>query len=78
MSFHENFSTTLPVAEMNFPAITICKQGLDMEAVKRAFWLDYTAWQTKQNTTSRQKRAADLKNFDKDLGLELDTYLQEM
>ena len=49
-----------------------------MEAVKRAFWLDYTAWQTKQNTTSRQKRAADLKNFDKDLGLELDTYLQEM
>ena len=80
MSFHENFSTTLPVAEMNFPAITICKQGLDMEAVQRAFWLDYTAWQMKQNTPSKQKREAvnhpDFENFDNDL--ELDTYLQEM
>ena len=52
-----------------------------MEAVKKAFWLDYAAWQRKQKIANRRKRAAvnhpDLENFDKDLGLDLDTYLQE-
>ena len=50
-----------------------------MEAVKKAFWLDYAAWQRKQKIANRRKRAAvnhpDLENFDKD---SLDTYLQRM
>ena len=46
----------MPVTEMNFPTITICKQGLDMAAVQRALQLDLEAWVEQQTSTGRGKR----------------------
>ena len=34
----------MPVTELSFPAITVCRQGLDMAAVQRAMELDYEDW----------------------------------
>ena len=47
----------MPVTEMSFPTITICKQGLDMAAVQRALELDLEAWVDQQTSTGRRKRA---------------------
>ena len=47
----------MPVTEMSFPTITICKQGLDMAAVQRALQLDLEAWVEQQPSTGRRKRA---------------------
>ena len=47
----------MPVTEMSFPSITICKQGLDMAAVQRALELDLEAWVEQQTSTGWRKRA---------------------
>ena len=38
-----------PVTGITFPAVTVCTGGLDMEAVKKALYKDFTSW--KQNKT---------------------------
>ena len=58
----------MPVTEMSFPTITICKQGLDMAAVQRALELDLEAWVEQRPSTGRGNRAT-VDN--------IDTYLKE-
>ena len=59
----------MPVTEMNFPSITICKQGVDLAAVKKALELDFEAWKLRQDADSntRRKRSA----------VDIDTFLKE-
>ena len=61
--------TTMPVTEMNFPSITICKQGVDLAAVQKALELDFEAWKLRQDADSntRKKRSA----------VDIDTFLKE-
>ena len=33
-----------PVSELEFPSVTICSSGLNMEAVRRAFYNDFAKW----------------------------------
>ena len=57
----------MPVTEMSFPTITICKQGLDMAAVQRALELDFEAWVEQQSSSGKRKRAT----------VDIDTFLKE-
>ena len=54
------------MTELNFPAITVCRQGLDMAAVQRAMELDY------EYQAARQGTSESMDNMD------MDTYLHEM
>ena len=33
-----------PVSELDFPSVTICSSGLNMEAVRRALFNDFANW----------------------------------
>ena len=59
----------MPVTEMNFPSITICKQGVDLAAVQKALELDFEAWKLRQDVdrNTRRKRSA----------VDIDTFLKE-
>ena len=58
--------TELPITELDFPAITICSEGLDMEAVEKVIENDFEEWK-KENKANRAKRDVDeeeeVKNF---------------
>ena len=41
-------NSDLPVTEIEFPAVTICSQGLNMENVARAVERDFYQWHTQQ------------------------------
>ena len=60
----------MPVTEMNFPAITICKQGFDLAAVSKAVDRDYRIWKKNQ----KRKKRDILGNEDG----ALDIFLKEM
>ena len=53
----------MPVTELSFPAITVCRQGLDMAAVQRAMELDFEYQAARQGTSE---------------SMDMDTYLREM
>ena len=44
-----------PVASLPFPAVTICRDGLDMEAVKDQLFKDFNMWKREENKTSTHK-----------------------
>jgi hypothetical protein len=50
--------TEKEVAGLEFPAVTICREGLNMDTVYRALQLDFKEWQT--TDSPRQKRQADV------------------
>ena len=41
-------NSELPVTEINFPAVTVCSQGLNMENVARAVERDFYDWHQDQ------------------------------
>ena len=41
-------NSELPVTEINFPAVTVCSQGLNMENVARAVERDFYDWHHQQ------------------------------
>ena len=51
--------TDFPVAELDFPAVTICSEGLHMEAVERALAKDMELWQ-ENNDNGRRKRSTSM------------------
>ena len=59
----------MPVKEMDFPSITICRQGLNMDAVQKALVLDYQEWQKEEDIGSQKRR--------KRKAMSLDDYLSE-
>ena len=58
----------MPVTELSFPAITVCRQGLDMAAVQRAMELDYEDWVASRGR-GRRKRSEETRDS-------VDTYLR--
>ena len=58
----------MPVTELSFPAITVCRQGLDMAAVQRAMELDYKDWVASRGR-GRRKRSEETRDS-------VDTYLR--
>ena len=38
----------MPVTELDFPSVTVCRQGIDMAAVMRALELDFELWQDEE------------------------------
>ena len=58
----------MPVTELSFPAITVCRQGLDMAAVQRAIELDYEDWVASRGR-GRRKRSEETRDS-------VDTYLR--
>ena len=48
---------TKPVEELTFPAVTICRGGQDLQAVRAALQEDIAAWQEREEQEGRRKRA---------------------
>ena len=46
--------TTKPVSELPFPAVTICTEGLNMDAVNTALAQDFLLWLTENNIKYNQ------------------------
>ena len=59
----------MPVTEMDFPSITICRQGLNMDAVQEALLLDYQTWKNQARSGSKPRRKRE--------ALSLNDYLSE-
>ena len=38
----------MPVTELDFPSVTVCRQGIDMAAVMKALELDFELWQDEE------------------------------
>ena len=49
--------TNYPISEVEYPAITICSQGLNLKAVENVLAREYELWK-KQNRNKREKRAS--------------------
>ena len=43
-----------PVTELDFPTVTICKAGQDMQAVRKALERDRELWETGQGRRKRE------------------------
>ena len=54
----------MPVSEMDFPAITICAQGLDMTAVQNALRMDFELWMKSQKHLSTKDTETINSNMD--------------
>ena len=48
-------NSELPVTEINFPAVTVCSQGLNMENVARAVERDFYDWHQEQAGTGSDR-----------------------
>ena len=63
MIFSQN-RTTKPVTDLDFPSVTVCRQGINMAAVMRALELDFKLWQDQGEPEARAKRGVrDLNTF---------------
>ena len=70
-NWQENLVTTtlkdaaMPVTSLNFPGVTICTSGLNMEAVTRQLMKDFTTWKKEENVTpvDREKDEVLLQEF---------------
>ena len=57
----------MPVTDLDFPSVTVCRQGINMAAVRKALELDFQLWQAEGDKETRVKRQArDLNTFMKD------------
>ena len=62
------YRTTMPVTELDFPSVTVCRQGIDMAAVMKALELDFELWQNEgepgpQPETRVKREVRDLDTF---------------
>ena len=57
--------TELPVTQLDFPAVTICSDGLNMHAVERALQKDLELWREKEEAKgTRRKRSTAQESID--------------
>ena len=49
-------NSSVPATEVTFPAITICRDGVDMNAVEEAIFEDFTKWKQSSGRTSKSKK----------------------
>ena len=57
----------MPVTDLDFPSVTLCRQGINMAAVMKALELDFQLWQDEGEPEARKKRQArDLNTFMKE------------
>ena len=70
-NWQENLVTTtlkdaaMPVTSLNFPGVTICTSGLNMEAVTKQLMKDFTTWKKEEKVTpvDREKDKVLLQEF---------------
>ena len=48
-------NSSVPATEITFPAVTICRDGVDMKAVEEAIFEDFTKWKQDNHKTSGSK-----------------------
>ena len=48
-------SSNLPSSEVTFPAVTICRDGVDMKAVEDAIFNDFIKWKQQTGHSSKIK-----------------------
>ena len=57
----------MPVTDLDFPSVTVCRQGINMAAVMKALELDFEMWQEEGDKEQRRKREArDINTFMKE------------
>lgn len=49
-------NSELPVTEIDFPAVTVCSQGLNMDNVAKAVERDFTEWHMERRTVKARRR----------------------
>ena len=49
-------NSSVPSTEITFPAVTICRDGVDMNAVEEAIFEDFTKWKQSSGRTSKSKK----------------------
>lgn len=49
--------TAKPVTDLDFPSVTICSSGLNMEAVRQALFNDFANWRINNQETDNQHEA---------------------
>ena len=49
-------SSNLPSSEVTFPAVTICRDGVDMKAVEDAIFNDFIKWKQQTGHSSKSKK----------------------
>ena len=49
-------NSSVPATEVTFPAVTICRDGVDMNAVEDAIFEDFTKWKQSCGRTSKSKK----------------------
>ena len=49
-------NSELPVTEIDFPAVTVCSQGLNMDNVAKAVERDFTEWHTERRRREQARR----------------------
>ena len=49
-------NSSVSASEITFPAVTICRDGLDMKAVEDAIFEDFTKWKQNNGQTSKSKK----------------------
>ena len=49
-------NSSVPVTEITFPAVTICRDGVDMKAVEDAIFEDFISWKESTGKTSGSKK----------------------
>ena len=49
-------NSSVPATEITFPAVTICRDGVDMKAVEEAIFEDFTKWKQDNHKISRSKK----------------------
>ena len=49
-------NSSVPATEITFPAVTICRDGVDMKAVEEAIFEDFTKWKQDNHMISRSKK----------------------
>ena len=49
-------NSSVPANEITFPAVTICRDGVDMKAVEEAIFEDFTKWKQDNHMISRSKK----------------------
>ena len=63
-------NTELPVSKLDFPAITICRQGLDMDSLEEHLEEEYQTWSKKNRDKRQTYRSSDIDRFlDETFGL---------
>lgn len=70
-------NSELPVTEIDFPAVTVCSQGLNMDNVAKAVERDFTEWHTERRSVNQARRRREAEEEEESLQTLMAIYLKE-